>query len=121
MKTRFSSYFDVIGCRGRVELEELEGNYGIMIKVAFRSHVALQPLLAASQSGGEKSVSTMLYLLCLQEVTKSPFRMVDEINQVTVKSVNDFIDQKINPEQMAGVLLGQGLKSLSSWWEEWKF
>ena len=34
------------------------------------------------QSGGERSVSTMLYLMALQELTKCPFRVVDEINQV---------------------------------------
>jgi hypothetical protein len=33
------------------------------------------------QSGGERSVSTMLYLIALQEFTKCPFRVVDEINQ----------------------------------------
>lgn len=34
------------------------------------------------QSGGEKSVSTMLYLISLQQLTEFPFRVVDEINQV---------------------------------------
>src|SRR4051794_27593738 len=29
----------------------------------------------------EKSVATMLFLLCLQTVTYTPFRVVDEINQ----------------------------------------
>jgi hypothetical protein len=77
---RFSSYFARIGCEGRVFLTEGE-KYGIDIKVSFRKNVPLQTLSASSQSGGEKSVSTMLYLLCLQDVTGSPFRMVDEINQ----------------------------------------
>ena len=36
---------------------------------------------AHRQSGGERSVSTMLYLISLQELTKAPFRVVDEINQ----------------------------------------
>lgn len=36
---------------------------------------------AAQQSGGEKSVSTMFFLLALQDVTTCPFRVVDEINQ----------------------------------------
>jgi chromosome segregation ATPase len=78
----FDKYFARIGCKGSVELQVGEnGSYGILIKVSFRAGVAPQPLTASSQSGGEKSVSTMLYLLCLQEVTMSPFRMVDEINQ----------------------------------------
>ncbi|KAJ1359320.1 Structural maintenance of chromosomes protein 5 [Parelaphostrongylus tenuis] len=33
------------------------------------------------QSGGERSVATMLYLLALQELCPVPFRCVDEINQ----------------------------------------
>ena len=74
-------YFRRIGCTGRVELSNENDSYGILIKVSFRSNVALQTLSAASQSGGEKSVSTMFYLLCLQEVTNAPFRIVDEINQ----------------------------------------
>src|SRR5262249_25476044 len=51
------------------------------IRVSFRSGVPPQPLKAALQSGGERSVSTMLFLLCLQSVTETPFRVVDEINQ----------------------------------------
>ena len=42
-------------------------------------------LLAAltnhTQSGGEKSVTTALYIMSLQEMTQVPFRCVDEINQ----------------------------------------
>ena len=34
------------------------------------------------QSGGEKSVSVMLYMIALQNMTICPFRCVDEINQV---------------------------------------
>ena len=33
------------------------------------------------QSGGEKSLTTMLFLLSLQQLTQCPFRVVDEINQ----------------------------------------
>jgi chromosome segregation ATPase len=42
----------------------------------------MQELTAWQQSGGEKSVATMLYMIALQEMTKCPFRVVDEINQV---------------------------------------
>jgi len=38
--------------------------------------------LTTFQSGGERSVATVLYMLALQELSKSPFRCVDEINQV---------------------------------------
>jgi chromosome segregation ATPase len=33
------------------------------------------------QSGGERAVSTIFYLMALQDLAKSPFRVVDEINQ----------------------------------------
>jgi structural maintenance of chromosomes protein 5 len=33
------------------------------------------------QSGGERAVSTVFYLMALQSLAKSPFRVVDEINQ----------------------------------------
>ena len=38
-------------------------------------------LCADVQSGGERSLSTFLYLLALQDLAQSPFRVVDEINQ----------------------------------------
>lgn len=41
----------------------------------------MKPLVATSQSGGERVVATMLYMLALQAITPLPFRVVDEINQ----------------------------------------
>jgi len=43
---------------------------------------------SAYHSGGESSTSTILYLMALQGVTVSPFRVVDEINQ-GMDSVNE--------------------------------
>ena len=48
----------------------------------FRPNEELQVLSTCRQSGGERSVSTMLYLMALQDITSCPFRAVDEINQV---------------------------------------
>jgi len=45
---------------------------------------------AKSQSGGERALTTALFLLALQEITHFPFRIVDEINQVCFK----FLDKK---------------------------
>ena len=56
--------------------------FGIQIQVKFRANEQLKALTSYFQSGGERSVSTMLYLISLQELTKCPFRLVDEINQV---------------------------------------
>ena len=51
-------------------------------------NVGLQPLKAGIQSGGEKSVTTAIYMMALQELSKVPFRFVDEVNQ-GMDSVNE--------------------------------
>ena len=82
----FSSYFGLLGFAGEVGLSaghhvnDFE-NYGIKIRVKFRDCEPLQELTAHRQSGGERSVTTALYMLALQELTTVPFRCVDEINQ----------------------------------------
>ena len=58
--------------------------YAIRILVKFHASQKLHVLTAQHQSGGERSVSTMLYLMALQELTRCPFRLVDEINQVSI-------------------------------------
>lgn len=55
--------------------------WGIEIRVKFREKSKLQVLSAQVHSGGERSVSTIMYLMALQELMVSPFRCVDEINQ----------------------------------------
>ncbi|KAK1413281.1 hypothetical protein QVD17_35052 [Tagetes erecta] len=80
----FSRNFQEMAVAGEVSLDE-RGNefdsYGILIKVKFRQAGELQVLSAHHQSGGERSVSTILYLVSLQDLTNCPFRVVDEINQ----------------------------------------
>jgi len=56
-------------------------SYGIQIFVRFRHGHELQELSKGTQSGGEKSVTTAVYMMALQELTQVPFRCVDEINQ----------------------------------------
>ena len=67
-------------------MQEDYEKYGIAIKVKFRDTEQLRDLTAHRQSGGEKSVSTVLYMMALQEMTHVPFRCVDEINQVITVS-----------------------------------
>ena len=55
--------------------------YGMDIKVKFRKDQELETLTGEVQSGGERALSTFLYLLAMQEMTNCPFRVVDEINQ----------------------------------------
>lgn len=47
--------------------------------VKFRDTEKLQRLTAHHQSGGERSVSTILYLMALQDQAVCPFRVVDEV------------------------------------------
>jgi len=56
-------------------------DWGIEILVKFREKAKLQVLSAQVHSGGERSVSTIMYLMALQELMTAPFRCVDEINQ----------------------------------------
>jgi len=82
----FSFFFSSLQCAGEVSLNVPENpenyeKYGVCIKVKFRDDENLRELTAHHQSGGERSVSTVLYMMALQELTSCPFRCVDEINQ----------------------------------------
>ncbi|KAM0950640.1 putative structural maintenance of chromosomes protein [Dioscorea sansibarensis] len=80
----FSHNFQEMAVAGEVSLDEHQvdfDKFGILIKVKFRQTGQLQVLSAHHQSGGERSVSTILYLVSLQDLTNCPFRVVDEINQ----------------------------------------
>ncbi|KAH8039760.1 hypothetical protein HPB51_008692 [Rhipicephalus microplus] len=83
----FGRFFRALGCAGDVSLYQGEqahqyDQFGVNIRVKFRDQEALAELSAAHQSGGERSVATVLYMMALQELTSVPFRCVDEINQV---------------------------------------
>ena len=94
---KFSVYMKEVGCAGEIRLykggnesteneeeENLRYNFndwGVEIMVKFREASTLQVLSAQTHSGGERSVSTIMYLMGLQNLMSSPFRCVDEINQ----------------------------------------
>ncbi|XP_022718609.1 structural maintenance of chromosomes protein 5 isoform X2 [Durio zibethinus] len=80
----FSRNFQEMAVAGEVSLDEHDmdfDQFGVLVKVKFRQAGQLQVLSAHHQSGGERSVSTILYLVSLQDLTNCPFRVVDEINQ----------------------------------------
>lgn len=84
LKTDFSEYMSTVkGARGDVDIVEdpTFSKWGLAISVAFRDTSDLQELKATVQSGGERSVSTIMFLMALQSHMPSPFRVVDEINQ----------------------------------------
>ncbi|XP_076285291.1 structural maintenance of chromosomes 5 [Lasioglossum baleicum] len=86
INANFSSYFSEMGCAGEVLLAAAENamdfdQYGLKILVKFRDTDQLQELTRHHQSGGERAVTTAIYMISLQELSRVPFRCVDEINQ----------------------------------------
>ncbi|KAF2083526.1 putative ABC/SMC5 protein [Saccharata proteae CBS 121410] len=79
----FSYNFEKIGCAGQVGIYKADDfdQWAIQIQVKFREQEQLSLLDSHRQSGGERAVSTIFYLMALQSLARSPFRVVDEINQ----------------------------------------
>ena len=80
----FSFNMEQINCAGQVSVYKHEHEFdewAISIQVKFRENEPLSQLDSHRQSGGERAVSTIFYLMSLQALTRSPFRVVDEINQ----------------------------------------
>jgi chromosome segregation ATPase len=88
----FQELMETCRYRGEVKLDcderEKIDSYRLNLLVAFDRTSHLNILTSTRQSGGEKSVTTLLFLLALQDCTKFPFRVVDEINQ-GMDEVND--------------------------------
>ncbi|KAF4449317.1 hypothetical protein F53441_7389 [Fusarium austroafricanum] len=79
----FAYNFEQISCAGEVRVHKPEDfdAWALDIMVRFRENETLQQLTAHRQSGGERAVSTIFFLMALQSLAQSPFRVVDEINQ----------------------------------------
>ncbi|OHW97653.1 SMC N terminal domain-containing protein [Colletotrichum incanum] len=79
----FSYNFEQINCAGEIRIHKDEDfdQWALDIMVKFRENETLQQLNQHRQSGGERAVSTIFYLMALQSMAQSPFRVVDEINQ----------------------------------------
>ena len=79
----FSHNFEQINCAGEVDVRKDDDfdRWAVEIRVRFREGETLQILDQHRQSGGERAVSTIFYLMSLQAMAQAPFRVVDEINQ----------------------------------------
>ncbi|KAK3076496.1 hypothetical protein LTS18_012854, partial [Coniosporium uncinatum] len=79
----FSHNFEKIGCAGEIGIHKDDDfdQWAIHIRVKFRENEPLSLLTSHRQSGGERAVSTIFYLMALQSLSRAPFRVVDEINQ----------------------------------------
>ncbi|KAI6135219.1 hypothetical protein EV401DRAFT_888861 [Pisolithus croceorrhizus] len=80
---KFSAAFDRIGCAGEIRISPHDDyeKWAIDILVKFRDKEKLTLLTGQRQSGGERSLTTILYLMSLTEEARTPFSLVDEINQ----------------------------------------
>jgi hypothetical protein len=83
MNIKFGEYMSELNFGGEVELRKVGtiGTYELQMKVSFREQSGLSDLSGNVQSGGERAVATVMYLMALQDIVSSPFRVVDEINQ----------------------------------------
>ncbi|WWC70626.1 uncharacterized protein I206_104577 [Kwoniella pini CBS 10737] len=81
---KFSAAFARVKCTGEVRIRRVEGDFaawGIEILVSYRDEDTLAILTGSHQSGGERSLATVTYLMSLSEMSRTPFSLVDEINQ----------------------------------------
>lgn len=80
---QFNMKFTKVASDGRIELFKTERfqDWKLHILVKFRQESELKILDHQSQSGGERAVSTIFFIMSLQGLTDAPFRVVDEINQ----------------------------------------
>lgn len=83
MNSRFAAFFQSFNCEGKISLMKTEtfATYGVAVEVAYRSGEGMSLLSDGRNSGGERSVATMCYLLALQSHASASFRVIDEINQ----------------------------------------
>lgn len=83
MSKTFQKNFITVASDGQVRLVKLERfrEWKLEILVKFRESSDLKVLDHQSQSGGERAVSTIFFIMSLQGLTNAPIRIVDEINQ----------------------------------------
>lgn len=83
LNVRFSAYMSDLQLDGEVKLREIGkfDDYEMQLRVKFRENSEMSELDGNKHSGGERAVSTVMFLMALQDMTTSPFRVVDEINQ----------------------------------------
>ncbi|WWD18357.1 hypothetical protein CI109_102807 [Kwoniella shandongensis] len=84
VSAKFAAAFQRVKCTGEVRIRRVEGDFaswGIEILVSYRDEDSLAILTGSHQSGGERSLATVTYLMSLSEMSRTPFSLVDEINQ----------------------------------------
>ncbi|HWU43050.1 MAG TPA: pitrilysin family protein, partial [Bdellovibrio sp.] len=71
---------------------------------------------------GSDDIENRMTSLAVNEMVFGQYRsvesVIDEINQVTVDSVNHYLRHEIELGQASGVLLGPGVSEYREWWKE---
>jgi predicted Zn-dependent peptidase len=74
---------------------------------------------------GSDDIENRMTSIAVNEMVFGEYRSVDsviqQIQKVTRKSVNEFIREKFATDKMSGVLMGAGVDELSKWWKEFQF
>jgi structural maintenance of chromosomes protein 5 len=80
---QFEEFMNALRYKGAVQVlkKGAIAEYEMQLSVSFKDESNLAVLSGQKHSGGERAVATIMYLMALQEVSKAPFRTVDEINQ----------------------------------------
>jgi len=115
LNTRYNSILGEVGAKGIVRLAEAKEieKAGIELLVGFRGSKPT-PLDSLTQSGGERSVALMAFLLALQQYMTSPFRAIDEFdvhmdpkNREVISSLIVSSSKKMEGEQYVAITPGQ--------------
>jgi len=79
----FEIYMRKLQYNGEVQLHKVGtiADYEMRLMVSYKADQEVSVMDGLKQSGGERAVATIMYLMALQELSRAPFRAVDEINQ----------------------------------------
>jgi len=115
LNTRYNSILAEVGAKGivrLVEAKEIE-KAGVELLVGFKGSKP-SPLDSLTQSGGERSVALVGFLLALQQYIASPFRAIDEFdvhmdpkNREVISSLIVSSSKKMKGEQYIAITPGQ--------------
>lgn len=71
---------------------------------------------------GSDDIENRMSSIAVNEMVFGKYRSVDsiieEINKVTVDSVNEYIREHLDLSKVSGVLLGSGVEDMKDWWEK---